>query len=245
MVISHKYKYVFVELPLTGSTAIASELREHYDGASILYKHSTYEAFQKTASEEEQRYFVFSVIRNPLDQAISHYFKFKTNHRGQFASTKRLNKLKGLNKLTYKYTYLRQFRFVQENDPAFSTFFLKFYRISYNNWSSMSHKNFNFIIRFENLSDDFVEALNLMGIKSQRPLPKRNETAQRDNDFWSYYAPETIGRAKRVFGPFMKKWNYKFPPEWGDMSIPWWHQLEFEFFDAFRRLYWKYLRRPV
>ncbi len=33
MIIRHRYKYVFVELPHTGSTAISEELRELYDGS--------------------------------------------------------------------------------------------------------------------------------------------------------------------------------------------------------------------
>lgn len=36
MVISHKYKHLFIEVPSTASTAISAELREHYGGELIL-----------------------------------------------------------------------------------------------------------------------------------------------------------------------------------------------------------------
>lgn len=52
MVISHKYEYLFVELPRTGTTAIHNELLEKYDGQGILSKHANYRDFLKIASEE-------------------------------------------------------------------------------------------------------------------------------------------------------------------------------------------------
>ncbi len=57
MIISHKHKYLFVELPRTGSTAIYEELCQHYDGTQILFRHATYDDFLKVASEEEKKYF--------------------------------------------------------------------------------------------------------------------------------------------------------------------------------------------
>ena len=40
MVISHKHRYVFVEIPHTGSHAISKELCEFYDGQIIHRKHA-------------------------------------------------------------------------------------------------------------------------------------------------------------------------------------------------------------
>jgi hypothetical protein len=239
MIISHKYKYLFVELPRTGSTAISEELCDIYDGQSILQKHATYFDFLKTAGPEEKEYFVFSCIRHPLDDAVSHYFKYKTDHKGNFTDPKRqIKRQRGLvGKLNQ-----RIFNFLQSTEADFPTFFMKYYRLPYNNWASLSHKEFDFIIRFENLVDDFAKALHLIGIEPVRPLPVINRTGKREKTYLSYYTPETIGRAKRVFSPFMKQWGYEFPPEWGETSISWWNQLEFDFFNLFRNMYWRYLR---
>ena len=54
MVISHRHRYLFVELPRTGSTAIHRELIELYDGTAILQKHATYEDFLRGATEIEK-----------------------------------------------------------------------------------------------------------------------------------------------------------------------------------------------
>lgn len=89
MIISGEHRYVFVELPRTGSTAIRKELLNQYGGRKILQKHSTYQEFLRTANEEEKRYFVFSGVRNPLDDAVSHYFKLASDHHGRFSDKER------------------------------------------------------------------------------------------------------------------------------------------------------------
>src|SRR6476469_8280254 len=90
MVISHKHKYLFIEVYRTGSTAISSELCELYDVEKILSKHSRYHEFLKIASEEEKQYYVFSGIRNPMDMVVSGYLKMKTDHKGRYTNHKEL-----------------------------------------------------------------------------------------------------------------------------------------------------------
>lgn len=240
MIISHTHRYLFVELPRTGSTAIARELRQHYDGTSILFKHATYYDFQRIASEDEQRYFVFSCIRNPLDDAVSLYFKYRTDHDGRFSRLDRTEKNWLVRLVTQK-----KFNFVQRTDADFPTYFLKHYWLPYGNWSCLSHEDFDFVIRFERLQDDFARALRLIGLESKRPLPVANRTAKRKREFASYYTPETIGRAKRVFGPYMKQWGYDFPAEWDDPVVPRWNEVAFDLYNRVRLLYWKYVRPRV
>ena len=89
MIISRKHNYVFVEMPRTGCTAVGKELLSQYGGERILRKHSTYPDFLRIATDDEKRYFVFSGVRNPLDDAVSHYFKLKTDHHSRFSDPTR------------------------------------------------------------------------------------------------------------------------------------------------------------
>lgn len=242
MVISHKHKYLFIELPRTASTAISRELRTFYEGERILRKHATYYDFLKVATPEEKEYFVFSCIRNPLDHAVSLYFKYKSDHKQQFSTARKLKRRK---RLAYLVAAVR-FKFVQNRDADFETYFKTFYKIPYNDWSALAHKQFDFVIRYENLQKDFATALELIGIEPVRPLPVVNKTGGKERHFLSYYnTPEIIDRAKRIFGPYMQQWGYAFPPEWGEISIPWWSQVEFAFFNLFRHVYWRYLRSHI
>lgn len=239
MIISHTHKYLFVQLPHTGTTAIGRELCQNYDGVPILGKHSYYCEFMQIATPEEKTYFVFSCIRNPMDEIVSSYCKHKSNQNDVYTNPKKWLKNGGF----INNADLERYNFIKDNDADFPAFFMRFCKSPYDNWSSLSHHKFDFIIRFENLQEDFATALRLIGIEQKRPLPAKNRTCGKRRDYLSYYTPETYERARGVFGPFMKKWGYEFPPEWGiDNSVPWWWQQRFHIYGFFRRFYWKYRR---
>ncbi|HSL47023.1 MAG TPA: sulfotransferase family 2 domain-containing protein [Anaerolineales bacterium] len=238
MIISHENKYVFVEIPHTGTTAIGEELCTNYGGQSILWRHSYYSDFLKQAGPEEKNYFVFCSIRNPLDLTVSEYFRMFTDHKGIFTDPEKL-KLRANREQRRKQKFYQQLK-SQEMD--FQTYFLKYYKRPYNSWASLMHGKYDFVIRFENLQEDFARLLQRLGLEPKRPLPVRNSTQGRNKDFWSYYSPEMIPRAKRVFGPFMKQWGYEFPAEWGQANVTWLNKLEFELLTLFKKAKWTYFR---
>jgi len=237
MIISHQHRYLFVELPHTASTAISKELCLHYGGEPILKKHTPYHKFLKIASPEEKKYFVFSGIRNPLDIAVTGFLKYKNNHNNFYTDPKNWKRNGGF----VSDSALEAFRFVQRTHADFPTYFMKYYRWPYDSWSSLDHHHFDFIIRFERLQEDFAILLRRLRIEQVRPLPVVNPTSNKKANFWSYYTPDTWTRAKKVFGPYMAKWGYTFPPEWGDCHITPFTRLQFVVLGIVRRIRWRYV----
>src|SRR3989338_4724317 len=84
MIISHKNKYLFIEMDNTGSTAISNELGRYYAGEEILWKHARYRDFLNQATAEEKKYFCFSGKRNPLDLLVTLYFRHKLDPDKRF-----------------------------------------------------------------------------------------------------------------------------------------------------------------
>ncbi|MEO8509638.1 MAG: sulfotransferase family 2 domain-containing protein [Chloroflexota bacterium] len=242
MIISHKHRYLFVELPRTGSTAVRRELRELYDGEPILHKHATYEEFAAIATEDERRYFVFSSIRNPLDDAVSRYFKFRTDHKGRYTDPARQPKHKPfVNRVLDE----SAFRFVRRGRSDFGGFLRRFYPLPFDTWASLSHDRFDLVMRFERLTDDFAEALRLIGVEPVRPLPVANQTGQRDRDFSTYYDEGAQRHARRVFGPYMRRWGYELPPSWELAPPSRWHEAQYATVSAVGGLYWRHLRPRI
>lgn len=209
MVISDKYRYVFVELPLTGSTAISNELCEMYEGKKILRKHSKYQEFYRIATDEQKRYFVFSGIRNPMDLIVSEFLKVKNNHKNRYTTPSEWRKNGG----TLSDKHLKLYEEIKQNNMSFQDYFKQYFKLPYDNWSSAAHHKFDFVIRFENLANDFEDLLLKLKIEPKRQLPQINKTSSKE-DFIKYYTPDIRKRAVFVFGPFMKKWGYAFPEDW-------------------------------
>lgn len=238
MIISHKFKYLFLEIPHTGATAIRAELCANYAGTPILRKHAFYSEFLTVASPEEKEYVVFAGIRNPLDEAVAQYHGYKTNRRGIYTDSR--NKRDQGGWLTP--ADLQRYRYIQAHDPDFASFFLRFYTRPYTNLSSLTGETLDFVIRFEHLQDDFGRVLERLGIEQKRLLPCDEETRGSVHDYRAYYTPACYQRAQRVFGPFMDRWGYKFPRQWGITSVPWRCKVRFGLLDAFKRFYWTQLK---
>lgn len=236
MIISHKYKYLFVELPHTASTAISKELRDLYDGEAILRKHSRYHDFLRQATPAEKSYFVFSGLRNPLDTIVTGYLKYKHNAGNFYTDPKNWQRNGGF----VSETALKTYRTIQQEDLSFEDYFRQV-RWPYDNWSNLAHRSFDAIIRFENLQDDFAAVLKQLGIEQVRPLPVVNATTNKSKDFWSYYTPAIRGHAIFVGGPFCERWGYAFPAEWGDVRIPWQAWAIFFALGLVRKFRWRYV----
>jgi hypothetical protein len=195
---------------------------EFYGGEQIHKKHSNYATFLKSATADEKKYFAFSGIRNPLDRTVSDYVKYVTNHLGEYTDPKKLDHMARGKKYSFRRWYfLRRFKYIQSTKASFEQYFLKFFRWPYDDWSCLDHHKMGLIIRFENIQQDFSAVLERLNITPARPIPVYNKTEGRQGkSFLDYYAsPAVRERAIKVFGPFMEKWGYTFPDDWGANSV--------------------------
>ena len=229
MVISEKHKYVFIEVPRTGTSAISEELCSVYDGQRILRKHSSYWNFLAKMRFEANKYTVLSCIRNPMDSIVSLWFKLRNKQKNPFKKSASLGMAIGDS------YFKKQYKFSQVVENNFSDYFLKFYQWPYNDMS-ISHNAIDFIIRFENLQEDFDKWLSIMKIEKVRDVPHFNPTVERSKSFWHYYEKRTWQRAFHVFGPYFNNWGYKFPEYWGKANISYFHKFIWKSSSPFKRV---------
>lgn len=238
MIISHRHRYVFVEVPRTGSTAISAELREHYDGHGVLRKHASYRDFLRVATEDERSYFAFSAVRNPLDVAVTRYIRLKDDVQELYRDPTKVAQRNSLASRIER----RIHAWVQRTDADFASFLKRWYLVPYDTWTTLDHDRMGAIIRFENLPADFDSTLRRMGIEPMRRLPVRNATPGKDREWEAHYSPEAIRRAVWVFGPYMQRWGYDFPASWGPVRVPWWSRVLYHIAHLVRSVYWRYFR---
>ena len=238
MIVSHEHRYVFVEVPHTGTVAINRELQENYGGKPVLRKHATYRDFLRQATPDERTYFSFAGVRNPLDLAVSRYFRFKLKERPAMGNPEWIAKHGSVaQKLE-----LRVAQWIVRNDASFEDFLLRWYRVPFDSWTSLDQARYGSVIRFERLQEDFARTLRQIGLEPVRPLPEANATPGRDRNWAQHYTPRVRRRAVWVFGPYMKQWGYELPEEWGDVRVPYWSTAYFRVARAARSVYWRFLR---
>jgi hypothetical protein len=174
MIISHKYKYIFIGLPFSGSSAISKELIELYDGESIFMKHTNIQAILNTKKIDISKYFVFAVYRDPLDITRTTYSKYLNNAKGVYTDKNFLKENGGhVSKKAVKW-----YNYIQSNKITFQEYIKYKYRgfIPFDFVFSINEKYLNFQINFESLNEDFKFALLKIGIQPKRDLPIYNKT---------------------------------------------------------------------
>jgi len=239
MIISYKYKFLFIGLPFSASSAITKDLHAKYEGKPYLRKHSLYHEFIKAATPQEKEYFVFAVLRNPMEIVVTVYEKMKANAKGNFTNSDLFKENGG--HITKKHRI--KFNYITDNNATFQEYFLKFYSNPYDNYSSMTIDNCDFVIRYENIAEDYLLALNKAGVDSPLPLPVANKTAGKRNDLSGYYTEDIRRQAIYVFGPFLAKYNYSFPENWGAINVPLLSAFKFKITGFLRRINEKFIKK--
>ncbi|MDH3587761.1 MAG: hypothetical protein OEQ74_00005, partial [Gammaproteobacteria bacterium] len=208
----------------------------------ILNHHALYRDFIRQANEHEKQYRVIIGLRNPLDSVISSYFKYRTGHHEIYQKPflRKVGRLRG--HVRY-FNDNRKYRWVKKHDASCEEYFLHFYHLPYADWSMLDKDKYDHFIRFENIQEDFANTLEGLGIEQVRPLPVRNKTEVKGgrDPVELFTSTQAIRRAKRVFGPFMKLWDYEFPVAWGSDESTY-GKLLFPPVSGIYTFYWKYLR---
>ena len=213
MIVSREHRFVFVEAPFTGSTAISKELLEQYGCEEVLHKHAHLREFLNVATPEEREYKVVIGARHPLDQIVSFHAKLKTNHKGAFEDPARFEENGGWVSAANR----AQFQFVKDSGGDFSAYLKRYHlsggvRVSQYLWGRSAYDH---LIRFERIDESFAEFLGAVGLEAKRSLPVANPTAGRDRDFLAAYPEELRAEVRAAFGPLIEDWGYELPAGWG------------------------------
>ena len=139
-------------------------------------------------------YVSFAVVRNPWDRAVSMY---------HFAQKYDLGKLYGINtQMSFQEFCELMLRKYEEKDKNF---------IAIHDQCSWLEGMFepNFILRFENLNEDFSNMLDICQIKHiNKNLPHENSTERKP--YKEYYNDQSIKIIEKIFERDIDKFKYSY-----------------------------------
>lgn len=196
MLISHKYKFIFIKTRKTGGSSVEKFLLNYLEGTDYIFgsmlpegmpphnvdidvEHEGWQWISKNYPNEWNTYFKFAVDRNPWDRFVSAYHWYKE---------RKPKKTKG----------------------GFETFLSKRYN-SYIDWPLYANnKNeimVDSLVKFEEMHEHFYEL----------PIPYNGEMlttflkkTQRPRDYRSYYTEETKKLIEIGSANVIKQLNYQF-----------------------------------
>jgi Sulfotransferase family len=198
--ISLQKRFLFVHIPKTAGNSIQSALRDYSEDELIaqrkeqdgierfglrnpaykIKKHSTLREYHEALGDEQFRQmYRFSCVRNPWDRMVSYYFT-----PTQKAEAWDRKKFRGvISKAVSVPDYLR---LDSEADPF---------------------ANVDYIMRFENLVNDFSAVCTTIGI-SPPILPRYNRSIR--EHYSKYYDAELRALVRDRFAAEIKRFNYTF-----------------------------------
>ena len=199
--ISLKKRFLFVHIPKTAGNSIQSVLRDYSEDELValrreqdgierfglrnpkykIKKHSTLAEYRAALGEGRfAELYKFACVRNPWDRMVSYYFTPTQNTVAWDSEKFR----KVIDKALPVADYLRLND--RDNDPF---------------------ENVNYIMRFENLVDDFRKVCRALGI-SPPTLPQYNRS---DREHYSRYYSDELRELVRVrFAAEIERFGYTF-----------------------------------
>jgi hypothetical protein len=182
--ISHKHKCIFIHIPKTGGTSIENFFQNKEENPRS--KHKTAQNYALKNRRAWNKYFKFTVVRNPWDWMVSWYFWRNKN-----------------NELSMK-EFLLNYKIVSSETQIRclpnKMNFLEFVNIDH----TMS---LDYVCKFENLQEDFRVICEKIGIPHQE-LPHVNKTNHKH--YTKYYDDETRQIVAEKYAKDIEYFGYKF-----------------------------------
>jgi len=184
-----KKEFVFIHITKTGGTSVVDVT------GRAFRKHLTVkEVIKYVGKNRWDQVYKFTVIRNPWDKVVSQYkFRTKTNK----------SKMKD-NPISFTEWVVKVFH---ENDPYYyggrplnfapQTYWLK---------DHADEINLDYIIRFENLNEEFKEVSQIIGVEPE--LPHLNSTKK--TNYRDYYNEKTKRIVANWFEEDINTFGYSF-----------------------------------
>jgi hypothetical protein len=229
-IVSWSHRYLFLQAPRTGCTAVArGVLIPHLGGERLPADHIVDAAGRRVVhakhaylptllahgvitEEQLASLFTFSTVRNPFDREVSLYTKMRSApydekvgspqyHRNQPADAQDAHWARSMSFSDWVVRrWCRRTPFGLRVDT------------SRHPWlAAGGHaRDAQFVMRFEHLQADFDEALDRIGVTQHYDIPIVNVTQGRQHDYRTYYTPKARRVIETVFATDLQQHGYEF-----------------------------------
>ncbi len=200
MLVSHRHRLVFVQVPQTGCTAVGEWMTEHLDAVSVLRKHSTLSQAKRVLGSEIDGYLVVASVRDSLDQFVSSFHKLeRAPIRGKSAGWPRAN------------TAARA-RWASEGERTLDDYIDRWVRRVHAPVYVLSLRECDVVIRYERLQEDVAQLSERIGAGRLPEVPTVNETDRVRRDLSDLVSAKNYARVERLHRAYRHEFGYTTTP---------------------------------
>lgn len=220
MLLSHRYKFLFVHIAKTGGTSVRAALNplrwrdpmyylafpchrlSHLTGHRLGTKFPRHSriiaAKEMLPAEYFASLFKFAFVRNPWDLQVSSFHHIRRERPQVMQGIDDFNDF-----LRWKFDPERPYQYHIDTSIQLQSDYLV---------DLHGQVLVDFIGRYESLHDDFDEACQRIGVRHIE-LPHKRKATDRKKDFRSYYTDDTAELVAQHFGRDIDILGYRFDPD--------------------------------
>jgi len=241
MIVSHKYKFIFIRPTKVAGTSVQVNLAKQCDDGDIVTSVGGYdeksdetkfvikprnrEGFhghmfpdqikEKIDSEIWNNYFKFTIVRNPYDLMVSRYHWHWSRPEKKIKDELIKSKIKI--HMVQPASYIRLLkRIFNKRSKSFAET-MKYFDKQWKNTRYYFDENgkpiCDFYIKYENLDEDYKKVCEKVGIPYE-PLPRlKTKQRKKKKHYSTYYDEKTKNRVSKIFKKELDFFDYKFEEE--------------------------------
>lgn len=188
MLLSHKYKFIFIHIPKTGGTSVKDALLPFSDMIySMPWKHRTAKYWKPNFPFWDD-YFKFAFVRNPWDRMVSRRFYQKHVNPSEEARAKgdACETFEEFLALPRSMHIINQSQYIYDGDDCL----------------------LDFVGKYENFQEDFDVVCDRIGVEHIE-LPHLNDSP-RNSDYRGYYDAKTQKIVENLCHDDIIRYDYAF-----------------------------------
>jgi hypothetical protein len=220
MLLSHRYRFLFVHIAKTGGTSVRAALSSlrwrdpmyylawpchrlsHLTGHRLGTKFPRHAGIIAAREMLPEEYFAtlfkFAFVRNPWDLQVSSFHHIRRERPQLMRGHESFDEF-----LRWKLSPERPYQYHIDTSIGLQTDYLV-----------DLHGNLivDYLGHYESLAEDFTTVCSRIGV-SHLPLPHKRKAADRDQDYRRYYSDETAELVALHFSRDIELLGYRFEPE--------------------------------
>ena len=200
IMISHKYKCIFIHIQRTAGSSVESWIcKKHWWTFEPETKYILASQAKELYKDYWDEYFKFSIVRNPWDRMVS-YLRFsgmlriKNTDKTEFGGYKKKFGYPTLIEFDHRFYDLENLRTAKHQKECV--------------YLNVLDEELNFIAKFENLKEDMRFIQGRIGIKE--PFDINAGKPEKKSIYQEFYNEDTIKEVEDLYKKDIECFNYKF-----------------------------------